>query len=315
MYNLSLLYDPAHPDKHSISYLARSALAGGLAGCVAKTAVAPLDRVKILFQTPNPSYQKYTGTWSGPFQASRDIYQSAGIRGLFQGNSATLVRIFPYAATKFMAYDQFHSLLMPTRAHETNARRFIAGALAGMTAVASPTPRPDPHPNGIPYRCTHPTLIRQPSPPNLHRNARFYEAKSMLTRYPGPNFYRGFTVTTLGIIPYAGVLFLTWEYLRSLLPPGREYKSPIVDLAIGAVSGALAQTACYPFGVVRRQMQVGGVSTPGKLIGWKEAVRSVWRGKGWRGFYVGLSIGYAKVVPMSALSFAVWQWAKRGLGV
>ncbi|KAF8989085.1 mitochondrial carrier domain-containing protein [Cyathus striatus] len=124
--------------------------------------------------------------------------------------------------------------------------------------------------------------------------------KSMLTRYPGPNFYRGFTVTTLGIIPYAGVLFLTWEYLRSLLPQEE-------NLAIGAVSGALAQMACYPFGVVRRRMQVGGVSTPERLIGWKEAVRSVWRGKGWRGFYVGLGVG--------ALSFAVWQWAKRGLGV
>ncbi|KAF9000073.1 mitochondrial carrier domain-containing protein [Cyathus striatus] len=260
MYNLSLPYDPAHPDKHSISYLARSALAGGLAGCIAKIAVAPLDRVKILFQTSNPSYQKYTvqaGTWSGPFQASRDIYQSAGIRGLFQSNSATLIRIFPYAATKFMAYDQFHSLLMPSQAHETNARRFIA-----VRQIYTETPAS--------------TM-----------------QKSML------NFYRGFTVTTLGIIPYAGVSFLTWEYLRSLLPPGK-------NLAIGAVSGALAQTACYPFGVVRRRML---------LIGWREAVRSVWRGKGWRGFYVGLSIGYAKVVPMSALSFAVWQWAKRGLGV
>ena len=30
-------------------------------GCVAKTSVAPLDRVKILFQTRNPDYQKYAG--------------------------------------------------------------------------------------------------------------------------------------------------------------------------------------------------------------------------------------------------------------
>ncbi|EEB87097.1 hypothetical protein MPER_15703, partial [Moniliophthora perniciosa FA553] len=36
--------------------------------------------------------------------------------------------------------------------------------------------------------------------------------------------------------------------------------TPIQDLTIGAVSGALAQTASYPFEVIRRRMQVGGIS-------------------------------------------------------
>jgi solute carrier family 25 protein 16 len=38
------------------------------------------------------------------------IYRTAGVRGLFQGHSATLLRIFPYAGIKFMAYDWLESV-------------------------------------------------------------------------------------------------------------------------------------------------------------------------------------------------------------
>jgi solute carrier family 25 (mitochondrial carrier protein), member 16 len=52
----------------------------------------------------------FLGTWTGVFRAARDIKRYDGVRGLFQGHSATLLRIFPYAAIKFMAYDQVHDV-------------------------------------------------------------------------------------------------------------------------------------------------------------------------------------------------------------
>lgn len=89
------------------------------------------------------------------FRAARVIQRESGFRGLLQGHSATLLRVFPYAAIKFVAYDQLHNvgfsiclacrsfghmltldfsetqLLMPTRERETSLRRFGAGAGAG----------------------------------------------------------------------------------------------------------------------------------------------------------------------------------------
>ena len=60
-------------------------------------------------------------------------------------------------------------------------------------------------------------------------------------------------------------------------------------------------------------MQVGGLTHPDRWMRWSETVRTVWDAGGARGFYVGLSIGYLKIVPMTAVSFAVWQWVKRML--
>ena len=134
--------------------------------------------------------------------------------------------------------------------------------------------------------------------------------------FPLLKFYRGFTVSLAGIVPYAGTAFLTWGYLRATLipvaPDGRRSRAtPMADLGIGALSGVVAQTVSYPFEVVRRRMQVGGLTQPGRWLHWGETVRAIWTRGGARGFFVGLSIGYLKIVPMNAVSFAVWQGMKR----
>lgn len=65
------------------------------------------------------------GTWSGAFRAGTQIYKDSGVLGLFQGHSATLLRIFPYAAIKFMAYDQVHDVRLPSPRSDPLARSLI----------------------------------------------------------------------------------------------------------------------------------------------------------------------------------------------
>ncbi|KAF7971550.1 hypothetical protein HWV62_20872 [Athelia sp. TMB] len=74
----------------------------------------------------------------------------------------------------------------------------------------------------------------------------------------------------------------------------------LADPVIGAVSGALSQTVSYPFEVVRRRMQVGGLTRPDRWLRLGETVRAVWVTGGWKGFFTGLGIGYLKIVPMTA---------------
>jgi solute carrier family 25 protein 16 len=221
---------------------------------------------------------------------------------------------------------------MPTREAETNVRRFSAGAISGMISVFFTYPL-----DVIRVRMAFHTRSPQksvPPPTFLGAFSHIYNettassltlpasskpqiaSTSKFNRFPLLKFYRGFTVTITGMIPYAGVSFLSWGFLRSrLLPQHDSRPTPAADLAIGAVSGALAQTVSYPFEVVRRRMQIGGITSPDRWLRWGETVNAVWHAGGWRGFFVGLSIGYLKIVPMTAVSFAVWQGGKRVMGI
>jgi solute carrier family 25 (mitochondrial carrier protein), member 16 len=130
------------------------------------------------------------------------------------------------------------------------------------------------------------------------------------------NFYRGFTPTIVGMIPYAGVSFWVHDWVGDILrSPAfakftlspvdprneREARHPKLkgqwEAVAGGCASLLGQTSSYPIEVVRRRMQVGGAVGNREMRGLWQTVKSIYSSGGLRGFYVGLSIGYIKVCP------------------
>ncbi|KKZ67637.1 hypothetical protein EMCG_06697 [[Emmonsia] crescens] len=369
-------------DKRSLDYVLRTGLAGGLAGCAAKTVVGPLDRVKILFQTSNPQFAKYSTGWFGVVSAMKDINSHEGMRGLFKGHSATLLRIFPYAAIKFLAYEQVRAVVIPSRDKETPFRRLISGSMAGITSVFFTYPLEvirvrlafetkhnvrsslrricrqiynENRPGTVSVTATATAATAASTSPSSSSSSSKPLTSSPSTsslsskplpvpRYGLSNFYRGFSPTLLGMLPYAGVSFLThdtvgdWLRHPTLAPyttiphsekppasspsshhPPPPYKrvqlTAPAELLSGALAGLVSQTCSYPLEVIRRRMQVAGAVGDGHRLGIAETGRTIFAEKGFRGFWVGLTIGYMKVVPMVAMSFFVYERSKWWLGV
>ncbi|EGV59994.1 mitochondrial carrier [Yamadazyma tenuis ATCC 10573] len=358
-------------DKQSLDYIARSGIAGGIAGSAAKTLVAPLDRVKILFQTSNPEFIKYRGSTAGLWRAGKVILQNDGPAGLYQGHSVTLLRIFPYAAIKFVAYEQIRTLLIPNDDMETAARRFMAGSLSGLSSVFLTYPldlirvrmafetknlthHTHQHKQYISHRrgqlySTVRTIFHE-NPPHSGTDplwVRFFREKLPKSVSAISNFYRGFAPTILGMVPYAGVSFYTHDLFHDLFRSkhlyhylvqgqdhgssssvsiqsahhqvnSRDSRAPLrayAQLIAGGLAGMCSQTAAYPFEVVRRRMQVGGAVGQGQFLSLKQTASIIFKEMGFRGFFVGLSIGYIKVVPMSSCSFYVYERSKMMLGI
>ncbi|XP_005109276.1 mitochondrial coenzyme A transporter SLC25A42 [Aplysia californica] len=217
-----------------------SLIAGAMAGALAKTVIAPLDRTKINFQIANKPFSAR--------EAARFLYdtvRNSGVLSLWRGNSATLVRIVPYAAIQYAAHEQYKLMLnFRNKKHLPPHLRFLAGSLAGVTSVAF----------------TYPLDLcraRMAVTPKAFYNHIGEVFMRMIREEGFRSIYRGFTPTILGSIPYSGFSFFTYESLKKVhaeTHSGRD-PNPLERMCFGAVAGMVGQSASYPLDIVRRRMQ------------------------------------------------------------
>jgi solute carrier family 25 phosphate transporter 23/24/25/41 len=81
-----------------------SFIAGGLAGAVSRTVVSPLERLKILFQVQSAGRDAYQmSIW----KALGKMWREEGFKGFMAGNGTNCIRIVPYSAVQFGAFNLY----------------------------------------------------------------------------------------------------------------------------------------------------------------------------------------------------------------
>lgn len=275
-------------------------MSGGAAGAVAKTLIAPADRVKILYQTDT---LRVFG-WRQAARTFAKIYEATGVAGLWRGHCATLVRVVPYSATAFMTFDSYRQSLCQLDVLDKVTTRFVAGALAGATATT----------------LTYPLdLLRARMAAHWDvkpRYPNYVVAVETLVKEEGATaLFTGLRPTLLGIMPYAGLTFMTYETLKVQLSHGLALDSPKdlstgTRLAAGAFAGVCAQTATYPLDIIRRRMQVH----PYLYRNEWHALKTIFATEGVVGFFKGVTMNWVKGPIAVGVSFTVNDILRSRLG-
>ncbi|XP_076177564.1 dephosphocoenzyme A carrier isoform X2 [Ptiloglossa arizonensis] len=200
-----------------------SLISGAIAGALAKTTIAPLDRTKINFQV---SKQPYTARAALKFLIN--TLKTEGLFSLWRGNSATMVRIIPYSAVQFTAHEQWKRILgINGSEREKPGLNFIAGSLAGITSQGTTYPLDLMRARMAVTQKAEYRTLRQVF-------VRIYVEEGILA------YYRGFTATLLGVIPYAGCSFFTYDLLRNVLTAGYPWGTSGLFPDIGTVLTLIA---------------------------------------------------------------------------
>ncbi|CAL8463278.1 g2812 [Coccomyxa elongata] len=290
----------------------------------------------------------------GVGETLRNILETEGPIGLFRGNGASVLRIVPYAALHFGAYEYYRDLLVKGACTSLGKRveeftvppalDLVAGSAAGATAVLVTYPLDlvrtrlayDTEANGG-RRQSGALASTSGASAVLRPRPTIRGVLAATVRQEGTlGLYRGIGPTLCGILPYAGLKFYVYQSLkqqyRRFYDDGggggagdhhQLHKLPVpVMLSFGACSGLVAQTVTYPLDVVRRQMQVQGLqphqpgaTQPAQIRSTLQGLRLIVSQQGPRALFAGLSLNYMKVVPSTAIGFTIYDTLKRYLGL
>ncbi|XP_075698860.1 solute carrier family 25 member 16-like isoform X2 [Rhinoderma darwinii] len=321
-------------------------VSGSMAGITAVTCPNPLDvvRARLAFQIKEEQHK-------GVIHAFRRIYTNeGGFRGYYKGlgltlismapyagilstisagkqnegqlgfysrNIAILLKILPYSAIQLMAFEEYKKLIKHKTGKLDHMDKFVSGSVAGITAMI----------------CTYPLdvvrarLTFQVKGEDEYKGV-IHAFRSIYTNEGGfRGYYKGLVPTIIGMAPYAGISFYTFESLKTsglenapkLLgqasadnPDVLLLKTPI-KLLFGGLSGAISQTIVYPWDVARRRMLLADILQQNENCQTMfQTLRFIYREHGVRhGLYRGLSISYIRCIPTNAVAFTILEYMRQ----
>lgn len=275
-------------------------IAGGLSGALAKTATAPLERVKIMSQA---------GETSNFVKLMADVVRVEGWQGLWRGNTANVVRVIPNKGVLMMCSDMYKAgvaAALPSCNGATISS--IAGGLAGLTAVLTTYPL---------------ELVRTRMAFRICDDVAYTQYASILSTLRsvvstgGPlSLYAGVGATLIGALPFEGIKFGLYDIFKSWLPRDENSKtSPFWTLIAGAAAGACAHTVTYPLDTVRRRMQISGAIGAARYTSMGQCLQTVVAKEGWAALLYGLAPTVIRSLPNLGIQFLLYEVIKSMLGL
>ncbi|XP_074132698.1 ADP/ATP translocase 4 [Sminthopsis crassicaudata] len=275
------------PEKQQLLDLAsfgKDLLAGGIAAAVSKTAVAPIERVKLLLQVQASSKQiSPEAQYKGIVDCFLRIPREQGFFSYWRGNLANVIRYFPTQALNFAFKDKYKQIFMSgVNKDKQFWRWFLAnlasGGAAGATSLCVVYPL---------------DFARTRLGADIGKGPEERQFKGLgdciikIAKSDGiTGLYQGFGVSVQGIIVYRASYFGSYDTIKGLLPNPKETPfllSFLIAQVVTTCSGILS----YPFDTVRRRMMMQSGEIERQYQGTIDCFMKIYQDEGPKAFFRG----------------------------
>jgi len=264
---------------------AKDFLAGGISAAISKTAVAPIERVKLLLQVQHASKQITADKqYKGIMDCVVRIPKEQGFMSFWRGNLANVIRYFPTQALNFAFKDKYKKIFLDG-VDKRQFWRYFAGNLAsggaaGATSLCFVYP--------LDFARTR--LAADVGKDGAREFKGLGDCLVKVAKSDGiKGLYQGFGVSVQGIIIYRAAYFGMYDTAKGMLPNGGKDAGILVSWAIAQSVTAMAGFASYPFDTVRRRMMMqsgrkgADIMYSGTMDCWKKIARD----EGGKAFFKG----------------------------
>ncbi|GBG88409.1 hypothetical protein CBR_g47108 [Chara braunii] len=258
-------------------------LAGGVSGGISKTAVAPIERVKLLLQTQGSNKQlspdkRYTGI----VNCFSRVGAEQGVLSFWRGNLANVIRYFPTQALNFAFKDKYKQILCPYDPKKEFWKFFggnlASGGAAGATSLLFVYP--------LDFARTR--LATDVGKGADRQFSGLGNCLSTIYRSDGlKGLYRGFGVSVQGIIVYRAAFFGGFDTAKSVFLKDPNNAPVWKKWAIAQAVTAGAGMVPYPFDTVRRRMMMQSGSGEQMYSGAIDCMKKIMKNEGPKAFFKG----------------------------
>eukprot|EP00244_Chara_vulgaris_P011166 TRINITY_DN541_c0_g1_i2.p1 TRINITY_DN541_c0_g1~~TRINITY_DN541_c0_g1_i2.p1 ORF type:complete len:372 (-),score=65.30 TRINITY_DN541_c0_g1_i2:121-1236(-) len=258
-------------------------LAGGVSGGISKTAVAPIERVKLLLQTQDSNKQlaadkKYTGI----INCFSRVAKEQGAMSLWRGNLANIIRYFPTQALNFAFKDTYKQMFCPYDP-KTDFWKFFAGNLASGGAAGATSLL-----FVYPLDFARTRLAADVGRGSERQFTGLGNCISTIYKSDGfKGLYQGFGVSVQGIIVYRAAFFGGFDTAKGVFLKDPKNAPVWQKWAIAQSVTAGAGMVSYPFDTVRRRLMMQSGSGEQMYSGTIDCWKKIAKNEGPKAFFKG----------------------------
>ena len=225
---------------------------GGVSAAVSKTAVAPIERVKLLLQT-QAANKKLAGdkAYKGIMDVLVRVPKEEGVSAFWRGNLANVIRYFPTQALNFAFKDTYKKIFCPYNP-KTEFWKFFFGNLASGGAAGATSLM-----FVYPLDFARTRLAADVGKTGAERQFNgLVDCINKVRAVDGvKGLYQGFGVSVLGIIAYRACYFGGYDTAkRTLLSDPKT--SVLFKFLVAQVVTTFSGLLSYPLDTVRRRLMM-----------------------------------------------------------